>query len=43
MRYFKQQSNKIVTFTVTPNNVSKKYSSINGFIPTINPNDIYDK
>ncbi|HDR7792759.1 TPA: endo alpha-1,4 polygalactosaminidase [Bacillus luti] len=43
MRYFKQQSNKIVTFTVTPDNISKKYSSMNGFIPTMNPNDIYDK
>ncbi|HHK5535523.1 TPA: endo alpha-1,4 polygalactosaminidase [Bacillus mobilis] len=43
MRYFKQQNNKIVTFTVTPDKVSKKYSSINGFIPVMNPNDIYDK
>lgn len=43
MRYFKQQSNKIVTFTVTPDNVSKEYSFTNGFIATINPNDIYDK
>ncbi|MBK5491815.1 endo alpha-1,4 polygalactosaminidase [Bacillus sp. TH13] len=43
MRYFKQQSNKIVTFTVTPDKVSKKYSSVNGLIPTMNRNDIYDK
>ncbi len=42
MRYFKQQSNKIVTFTVTPDDISKKYSTVNGFISTINPNDIYD-
>ncbi|PFN28156.1 endo alpha-1,4 polygalactosaminidase [Bacillus cereus] len=43
MRYFKQQSNKVVTFTVTPDNISKKYASINGFVATMNPNDIYDK
>ncbi|MEI2319306.1 endo alpha-1,4 polygalactosaminidase [Bacillus paramobilis] len=42
MRYFKKQGNKIVTFTVTPDDISKKYSTINGFIPTINPNDIYN-
>lgn len=43
MRYFKQQKNKIVTFTVAPDDISKEYSFTNGFISTINPNDIYDK
>lgn len=42
IRYFKQQSDNIVTFTVVPDGPSEKYSLKQGFIPTRNPNDIYD-
>ncbi|MGP7819546.1 endo alpha-1,4 polygalactosaminidase [Niallia sp. 01092] len=39
--YFKQQIN-LTTFTVAPNKDSAKYSTENGFIPTMNENDVYN-
>lgn len=41
--YFKQQKKNLTTFTVTPDNKSKAYSMKNGFIPTINSNDVYNE